>query len=332
MFYIITSINYQSKVLKNDFCKNHLNFVYKLDFIAMLYYHIWYYNLYTRRDIPMKKLLSIVLAAAIVAAAGITMSACGSGNGAGGNTNSSASTDATKTIKSKDDLAGARIGVQLGTTGDIAYASDYEKEGSVIERYNKGADAVIALTQGKVDCVIIDSEPAKAFVEQNKGLKILDDTFDTEEYAIALPKDKENLVKDFNKALDELTKDGTLKSIVDNYIGDDTKGKSPYKSPENVDTSKGELHMATNAAFEPYEYKENNQIVGIDPMIAQAICDKLGYKLVIDDMDFDAIITAVQSGKADFGMAGMTIKDERKEAVSFTTPYTKTTQVIIVKE
>ena len=191
---------------------------------------------------------------------------------------------------------------------------------------------VIALTQGKVDCVIIDSEPAKAFVEQNKGLKILDDTFDTEEYAIALPKDKENLVKDFNKALDELTKDGTLKSIVDNYIGDDTKGKSPYKSPENVDTSKGELHMATNAAFEPYEYKENNQIVGIDPMIAQAICDKLGYKLVIDDMDFDAIITAVQSGKADFGMAGMTIKDERKEAVSFTTPYTKTTQVIIVKE
>ena len=183
----------------------------------------------------MKKLLSIVLAAAIVAAAGITMSACGSGNGAGGNTNSSASTDATKTIKSKDDLAGARIGVQLGTTGDIAYASDYEKEGSVIERYNKGADAVIALTQGKVDCVIIDSEPAKAFVEQNKGLKILDDTFDTEEYAIALPKDKENLVKDFNKALDELTKDGTLKSIVDNYIGDDTKGKSPYKSPENVD-------------------------------------------------------------------------------------------------
>ena len=238
----------------------------------------------------------------------------------------------TKKIEKTDDLQGARIGVQLGTTGDIAYASDYEKEGSVIERYNKGADAVIALTQGKVDCVIIDSEPAKAFVEQNKGLKILDDTFDTEEYAIALPKDKENLVKDFNKALDELTKDGTLKSIVDNYIGDDTKGKSPYKSPENVDTSKGELHMATNAAFEPYEYKENNQIVGIDPMIAQAICDKLGYKLVIDDMDFDAIITAVQSGKADFGMAGMTITDERKEAVSFTTPYTKTTQVIIVKE
>ena len=281
----------------------------------------------------MKKLLSIMLAAAIVAAAGIAMSACGSDNGAGGNnTSASASADATKTIKSKEDLAGARIGVQLGTTGDIAYASDYEKDGSVIERYSKGADAVIALTQGKVDCVIIDSEPAKAFVAQNKGLKILEDTFDTEEYAIALPKDKENLVKDFNKALDELTKDGTLKSIVDNYIGDDTKGKSPYKSPENVDTSKGELHMATNAAFEPYEYKENNQIVGIDPMIAQAICDKLGYKLVIDDMDFDAIITAVQSGKADFGMAGMTIKDERKEAVSFTTPYTKTTQVIIVKE
>ncbi len=93
-----------------------------------------------------------------------------------------------------------------------------------------------------------------------------------------------------------------------------------------------ELHMATNAAFEPYEYYKNKEIVGIDAEIAQAICDKLGYKLVIDDMDFDAIITAVTSGKADFGMAGMTVTDERKKAVDFTDSYTTTTQVIIVNE
>ncbi|MEE3427922.1 MAG: transporter substrate-binding domain-containing protein [Ruminococcus sp.] len=93
-----------------------------------------------------------------------------------------------------------------------------------------------------------------------------------------------------------------------------------------------ELHMATNAAFEPYEYYKNKKIVGIDAEIAQAICDKLGYKLVIDDMDFDAIITAVTSGKADFGMAGMTVTDERKKAVDFTDSYTTTTQVIIVNE
>ncbi len=93
-----------------------------------------------------------------------------------------------------------------------------------------------------------------------------------------------------------------------------------------------ELHMATNAAFEPYEYYKGKKIVGIDAEIADAICKKLGYKLVIDDMDFDAIITAVTSGKADFGMAGMTVTDERKKSVDFTDSYTTTTQVIIVNE
>lgn len=95
---------------------------------------------------------------------------------------------------------------------------------------------------------------------------------------------------------------------------------------------KGTLHMATNAFFEPYEYHDGNKIVGIDVEIAEAICDKLGYTLVVDDMEFDSIITAVQSGKADFGMAGMTVTEERKKAIDFTDTYTNAVQVIIVKE
>ena len=77
-----------------------------------------------------------------------------------------------------DDLEGAKIGVQLGTTGDI-YVSDYENDGSgtKVERYNKGADAVQALKVGKIDCVVIDEQPALAFVKENKGLKILDEEF-----------------------------------------------------------------------------------------------------------------------------------------------------------
>lgn len=102
-------------------------------------------------------------------------------------------------------------------------------------------------------------------------------------------------------------------------------------SGDNKDAKK-ELHMATNAFFEPYEYYEGKEVVGIDAEIAKAICDKLGYELVIDDMDFDSIITAVTSGKADFGMAGMTVTDERKKSVDFTDSYTTATQVIIVPE
>lgn len=82
---------------------------------------------------------------------------------------------------------GRKIGVQLGTTGDI-YVSDYENDGSgtKVERYNKGADAVQALKVGKIDCVVIDEQPALAFVKENKGLKILDEEFTNEDYAFCL--------------------------------------------------------------------------------------------------------------------------------------------------
>ncbi|MBR4758639.1 MAG: transporter substrate-binding domain-containing protein [Lachnospiraceae bacterium] len=236
-------------------------------------------------------------------------------------------------VHSADDLPGKTIGVQLGTTGDI-YASDYEtgSPASTIERFNKGGDAVQALKQAKVDCVIIDSEPAKAFVDKNDDLTILDDPFTTEEYAIAISKEKSDLKAQINAALKELKDEGTLDKIVSNYIGDDTKGSFEYTSPENADRSNGTLIMATNAAFEPYEFYNNSMIVGIDVDMAQAICDKIGYELKIEDMEFDSIINAVQSGKADIGVAGMTITEDRLKNIDFSDPYTTATQVIIVRK
>lgn len=235
------------------------------------------------------------------------------------------------TVNSLEDLPGKTIGVQLGTTGDI-YASDYEAEGSTIERYNKGADAVQALKQGKIDCVIIDAQPAQAFVEKNDDLTILEEDFAIEDYAICISKDNADLKEAMNGALNELKADGTLDQIVVNYIGDDTKGTCPYESPADVDYSNGKLVMATNAAFEPYEYYEGEEIVGIDAEIAKAICDKLGYELQIDDMEFDAIISAVQSGKADFGAAGMTVTEDRLTSIDFTDSYATSTQVVIVRK
>ena len=103
-----------------------------------------------------------------------------------------------------------------------------------------------------------------------------------------------------------------------------------------ADAAKPELHMGTNANFPPYEYHEYvddvDTIVGIDAEVAAAIADYLGYELVIDDMEFGAIITAVQTGKIDFGMAGMTVTEERLESVNFSSTYATGIQVIIVKE
>ena len=240
------------------------------------------------------------------------------------------SVSAAQKVESKDDLAGATIGVQLGTTGDLD-ASDYEKDGSTVERYSKGSEAVQALKAGQIDCVIIDSQPAQKFAENNDDLKILDEPFEEEEYAICLKKGNDELLDKINGALKELKEDGTIDSIMDNYIGEDA-GKTPYESPEDVDRSNGTLVMATNAEFEPYEYHEGDDIVGIDADIAQAICDKLGYELEIDDMEFDAILAAVQSGKADFGAAGMTVTEDRLKNVNFTDSYATGVQVVIVKE
>ena len=123
-----------------------------------------------------------------------------------------------------------------------------------------------------------------------------------------------------------------MNTIIGNYIGDDTKGKSPYTSPADVDRSNGTLTMATNAAFEPYEYYEGQTVVGIDADLAQAICDKLGMELKIEDMEFDSIINAVQAGKADIGVAGMTVTEDRLISVDFTDPYTTAQQVIVVRK
>lgn len=119
-------------------------------------------------------------------------------------------------IKSLDDLEGKKIGVQLGTTGDIYACDDYGKEN--VTQYGKGADAVIALKGGDVDAVIIDNEPAKAFVAENEGLVILDTEYAVEDYAIAIKKANTELLDDINDALEALTTDGTIDGIIAKYI------------------------------------------------------------------------------------------------------------------
>ena len=94
----------------------------------------------------------------------------------------------------------------------------------------------------------------------------------------------------------------------------------------------GMLIMATNAEFPPYEYHEGDEIVGIDAEIAAAIAEELGMELKIEDMAFDSIITAVSGGKADMGLAGMTVNPDREKNVNFSDTYATAAQVIIVKE
>ena len=149
----------------------------------------------------MKKLVSIILMAAMM----MTLVACGS-------------KAIPNTVFSVDDLPGKTIGVQLGTTGDYAVE---DIEGATAVQYNKGVDAVNDLLNGRVECVIIDKNPALVFASEYEGIVALPgDQFDfgVEQYAIALPKGNTELAEKINNALKELKEDGTYDALVKQYI------------------------------------------------------------------------------------------------------------------
>lgn len=160
-------------------------------------------------------------------------------------------------------------------------------------------------------------------------LAILPTAYAEEDYAIAFAKENTELSTKVDTALQELIADGTTDKIVAKYIEGKDSGLS---FQTNVTDDMPVLSMGTNAEFPPYEFYEGDKVVGIDAEVAAAIADKLGMKLEIQDMAFDAIIPAVTSGKIDMGMAGMTVTEERLQSVDFSTSYAKGVQVVIVTE
>ena len=291
----------------------------------------------------MKKITRRSFLAAVGLSAALALTACSSTSSstaasASSTASSAASTAAseasTQAIQTLDDLNGKTVGVQLGTTGDLMMSEEVGKADGLnlagVEQYSKAADAVQALLTNKIDAVCIDDQVAKNFVAANPDeLTMLDTAFAEESYAIAVSKDNPDLTEALNGAIAELKEDGTLDAILDKYIAK-VEGATGYVSPEGTEYPNGTLVMATNATFDPYEYIENGEIVGIDAEFAKALCDKLGYDLEIEDMEFDSIIAAVVSGKADFGMAGMTVTPEREEQINFTDTYCTAAQNIIV--
>ena len=291
----------------------------------------------------MKKITRRSFLAAVGLSAALALTACSSTSSstaasASSTASSAASTAAseasTQAIQTLDDLNGKTVGVQLGTTGDLLMSEEVGKADGLnlagVEQYNKAADAVQALLTNKIDAVCIDDQVAKNFVAANEDkLTMLDTAYKEESYAIAVSKDNPELTEALNGAIAELKEDGTLDAILNKYIAKE-EGATGYVTPEGTEYPNGTLVMATNATFDPYEYIENGEVVGIDAEFAKALCDKLGYDLEIEDMEFDSIIAAVNSGKADFGMAGMTVTPERQEQIDFTDTYCTAAQNVIV--
>ncbi len=230
------------------------------------------------------------------------------------------------------DVRKATIGVQLGTTNDVQASLLEEKgHGAHVERFTKSADAVQALCQGKIDCMIEDEYPARAFLRRNPSLRILPQVFSTSDIAVCVAKDNEPLLQDIDRAIAQMRKDGTLDTIVARHVeGRATVAYTPQNEGKPL-PGRRTLRYALNAAFEPFEYYEDGRIVGIDVDVAHAICDRLGMNFELVDMEFDAIITSVQAGKADAGISAITMTEERSKNISFSKPYATMKQVVIVR-
>lgn len=232
-----------------------------------------------------------------------------------------ASTDDEPQISSMDDLATLRISVQRGTQGDFL-AQDIVGEDNVnsqLSQMEKYTDAILELTQGKVDATIMDEGPAQTFINQNNDIMILPGEYEIEEYALALRKNDTELLEQINGMLEAWDADGTLDAIKDKYNSDQEILAADIDF--NEDAANGTLTMGTEAGFRPYEYRVGDGIVGIDVEISALIAKELDRELVIEDMNFDSLPAALNSGRIDFIAAGMTVTPAREENMSFTVPY-----------
>ncbi len=164
--------------------------------------------------------------------------------------------------------------------------------------------------------------------EEAVTAKVIEINLTDEEYAFGVDKNQPELLAKANAFIKKIKEDGTYEAICDKYFGDGTP--TPVTSAVK-DDSKDQLVVATNAHFEPFEYTQGDKYLGIDMEIAAAFADYLGWELVIDDMDFDSVCLSVGQHKCDIAMAGLTVKPDREEHVTFTESYYTASQKIIVK-
>ena len=158
--------------------------------------------------------------------------------------------------------------------------------------------------------------------------KVIDIELTQEEYAYGVDKDQPELLEKVNEMIKELNESGKFDEICNHYFGD---GEPVAVKSAELDTSKDQLVVATNAAFEPFEYMVGEDYYGIDMEIAQYFADQLGLELVINNMEFAAVCLSVGEHKCDIAMAGLTVKEDRKAYVDFSTSYYNAAQKLIVK-
>ena len=235
------------------------------------------------------------------------------------------------------DKNGYSVGVQSGTTGQfyIEGSEDLEFDGFsniTLRKFNNAGLAVKDMLNGNLDAVVVDEGPAGELVKANKGIKLIDIRLTDEEYAFGVDKNNDELLNKVNEFITKAMSDGTIEGIMNKYFNEE--GEITGIESAALDNSRADeqLVVATNAAFPPFEYTLGDKFAGIDMEIAAALADYLGMELVIQNMDFESVVTSVGKNGVDIAMAGLTVSEKRKLSVNFSESYYEASQMVLVLE
>lgn len=222
------------------------------------------------------------------------------------------------TSTSLDSLKDKRICVLTGSAGDMAARKNFPN--AQFETFTAAADAALAIKTNKADAFIYDKSVLLNLVEKNPELMILDKPVAKLEVAAAIKKENTVLLAEINRAVETLKKNGDLQRLKQKWV-DSKYTVTPSLSFVNNSPDKGILKMGTCANLEPFSFHANGRLSGLDIELSQLIGTCLGKKIKIIDMNFEALIPALQSGKIDFALSNFNVTEERKKFILYSVPY-----------
>ncbi|MBQ8013248.1 MAG: ABC transporter permease subunit, partial [Treponema sp.] len=228
------------------------------------------------------------------------------------------------------NLNGKKIGVQTGSAFDEMAATFFPK--AEVEYFNSTTDMAKLLSMGKLDAMIADEPAAQSLSVSVENIDYIRDYLEPANFSAAFQKNKdgEKLRDEMNAFLTKAMSDGSLKKLQQIWFGsDESKKVVDYSS---LPATNGTLKLATSAEYPPFEYLQNNKIVGYDIACAASFCKEYGYALKISDMNFDALLPALVSGACDFAIAGISVTEERSKSVNFSIPTYDGGVVVLVQK
>ena len=254
------------------------------------------------RGNKMKKIITLILAAAILCCSAFALVSCSSDN--------------------------TKVAVQAGTTSE-AYAKVLK--GVEVVSHETFPNAANDMKNGNVDYVFCDKTTALSLCKDIAGLKIVDIALSSENYGIGIDPGQAGLKAQIDAILEE--KAAEIDAIKAKYMnGEEDKYVGIESATKDSSKADKQLVVATNAEFAPWEYKVGSKYYGIDMEIAQILASELGMELVIDDMAFEAVVDAVGKHNIDIAMSGITITAERMDIINFSTPYYVESIVLVCME